>query len=344
MTVLTVMLAAAFVMVGAEFRTTNGSYSSTRALNVAQAGLQAYLNASHSLGTGYDSANYSYTGGYARVVARKLRDSTGTSQQLWVVYATGIDTIRTTNRGSAGGVRVASTLATLGGGVLPAPAAMVASNGMNLTGAGLAPGDGHNANIAVAGCTQAGAAYTVYGLMTVKNGGAGQPYYPNGYTPNGGIDSLASQTAVNNATRIAWSTLLAGQFTPDYYNQLPAPNGTTFYSSYYPSGGVTIPGNTYRGLLVASGDVTLSVNTEWDGIIIAGGRLVTPTGNKRYTIYGMVITGLNTSLGQTVNSNAIDRGGTATIQFDYCYTRLSMSSLSYLVPVKGTYSDSWKTW
>ncbi len=86
MTLLTVMLVATFVLISAEFRTTNGSYSTSRSLDLAEAGLQSYFAFAHTLTTGSDSTNYTFPGGYASVVAKRLRDSVPNAERAVLVH------------------------------------------------------------------------------------------------------------------------------------------------------------------------------------------------------------------------------------------------------------------
>ncbi len=340
MTVLTVMLAAAFVMISAEFRTTNGSYGSTRALNVAQAGMETYFAQSHNLSSGYDSTNYTFKGGYARVVARKLRDSTGTSKALWAVYSAGVDTTNRTNAGSAGGIRVVARLAKLNPGQLPARAAMVAANRVNLqVGNGVNPIDGRNhPETFCPSMSQRDTIGLTIGPATDYSNG-------NGSVPYNGIEFLGTENVVIDSTYIDWAKLVAGQFTPDHVNQLPPANNTDFSIYYYPdsTGTVQIPSGRRQGVLITQGGVQMLSGSEWDGIIVAGENL-DANGNFPFTIYGMVITGLNTSRGHNVQPNLVRRGNVRLIKWDYCYATASISSFSVLTPVQGSTTDSWKTW
>ncbi len=338
MTLMTVMLTAAFVMVAAEFRTTNGSFASTRALNYAQAGLQTYFANSHNLSTGYDSTNYAFSGGYARVVARRLRDSTSTSKQLWIVYATGVDTSTTTNVQGTGGSRVVSQLATLDPGVLYTRAALVSATNVTMTASGTNPISGVNLGFTMSGCTIPPNPWddtTGLAVPTGAYGGSGSG------DPQNGIEYLASASAVIDSTRIDWSKLVNGEFTPDYVNTLPATcsGSSCAYRTYYHTGDVTIPSGQRRGFLIARGDVTLANNAHWDGIIIAGGRLNAIVSS--YTVHGITITGLNLSLGENVLTNQIRRGSGRNIKWDYCYARASINSLGYLTPVRSSYTDAW---
>jgi len=348
MTLLTVMLTAAFVMVSAEYRSTNGSYSATRALNLAHAGMQSYLSQAHMLGSGYDSTVYPFADGYARVVARRLRDSTSSTRAVWIVYSTGVDSTRAlTTQGT--GSRVVSQLAYLDPGTLPARAALVAANGVEMTTAGSNPIDGTNPRFVTGNCViPSSPADDTVGLAIGGSGdytatavpGNGLTPYPTGEGTNG-MELLGNSMTVVDSTYIDWPALVAGQFTPDYYGSLPAAGNNTYQTHYY-TGSVTIPSGQRRGMLVTLGDVTLANNSHWDGIIVAGGRLIATPAN--YTVHGMVITGLNLSRGITVGRNQIRRGSNKVIRWDYCYTVASVNSLAFLVPLSGTYMDVWKTY
>lgn len=342
MTLLTVMLVATFVTISAEFRTTNASWSMSRSLNLAQSGLQNYFAYGHSLGTGLDSTNYTLPGGYARVVARRLRDSTANDRALWIVYSTGVDTTRSlTIQGT--GQRTVAQFAYLSAGALPARAALVAANGVILRGNGGNPVSGRNKGFTLSGCTIPPSADT-FGL-TVPVGGYTDSTHGN--SPGGkginGMEVLPTAGVVIDSTRIDWPKLVAGEFTPDYVNTLP-PAGNSGFQTHYFTGDVSIPSGTRRGLLVARGDVTLSGSSEWDGIMVVGGSLRSPAGGQPYTVYGMVITGLNLSLPASGAAPTVLSRGAGTIQWDWCYTRSSISALTFLVPVRGTYVDTWKTY
>jgi hypothetical protein len=353
MTLLTVMLTAAFILVSAEFRSTGSSFSLARSLNLAQAGLHTYFASSHALGTGYDSINITFPGGYARVVARRLRDTTGTARELWIVYATGVDTTRSL-LSVGGGSRAVASLAYRPGQV-PARAAMVAANGINVTASPLPgvvgnPLDGVNSHIGrtwVIGCTEPGLDDTA-AVTTAPPGYSQSP----GDSLVGTIQTLASHGAVTDSTLIDWARVVAGELYPDYANTLPTPcvpwhpwGDSNFcpYSSYYWNGSVTVTGagiGASRGLLIATGDVTMANGSHWDGIIIAGGQFVANVNN--YVVHGMVISGLNCSTGSCPPPNDVQRGG--IIRWDWCYAHAAISGFASLAPISGTFMDNWKTY
>lgn len=336
---LTVMLAAAFALASAEFRVTDNAFASSRSLALAQAGLQNYFAAGHNLlGLTKDSTVFPFRNGYAVVVAHQLRDSTTTAPKqpaLWVVQSIGYDTVRAP-AGQPNGQRAVGQFSTLQPGYLPARAAMVSLNGVNLTGSGTNPISGMNTNFLPStynpACTPPSSRDTTgltVGAATDYHGGSG------GSDVTRGIEYLGSGAAVGDSTRIDWASLVGGQFTPDLVGAYP-PAGNNTYQSYFFSGNATIPPGSRRGLLVVTGDVSFSSGTHWDGVIVAGGSVDFGTG---YVVHGMVISGLN---GTTHNNQA--RRGSGSIRWDYCYANTSIGSLMSLVPIKNAWVDTWSTY
>ncbi len=376
MTLLTVMLTAGFIMISAEFRSTNGSFSLSRSLNIAQAGLHTYFATAHSLGTGYDSTTYAFPGGYARVVARRLQDSTATQRPIWIVYSTGVDTTRAlTNTG--GGRRTVASLAYLPG-QMPARAALVAPNGVTMVAGSsttLNPIFGLNSTIGanwVLGCTTPAnpgddtAAVTRPDSVGLPGNRTSGYVNGTGNTPVGTVQTLATSTAVTDSTSIDWARVVAGDLYPDYTNTLPSDcygnSSVCPYSSYYWTGNVTIPasgpGTARRGLLVATGNVTMDSAAHWDGIIIAGGRFRAngSVAGYSFTVHGMVVSGMNCATGACPGPDSIKRfqsgvpinpgagGSTPSLSWDWCYAHAAISGFASLAPISGTYVDTWRTY
>lgn len=347
-TLLTVMLTAAFILVSAEHRTTDNSLASARALSLAQAGLQSYFASNRGLSSTvtYDSVRFTLNDGYADAVARRLRPAAGSRLALWVVRASGYSTDPRLG-GQTQGKRVVAQLAQLNPGTLPARAAMVAVNGVQM----IAGGGGSNANpidgldLSGVSCTGKPGSADTTGLTTASynNGGSGSSPPP---APNNGTENLTNWSAVADSTHIDWASLLAGNFVPDYTippGPWPTP-GSTNYLVGFANGDVTIPSSSSgrRGMLVVTGNVFVN-GSHWDGIIIAGGRLDTPSSNPNanYTIHGMLITGLN---GPGVPVNQIRRGGSRSIKWTWCYTQSTVNALSSMVPIKNGWVDTWTTY
>jgi hypothetical protein len=169
--------------------------------------------------------------------------------------------------------------------------------------------------------------------------------------------------AAADSTHVDWASLLAGNFTPDSTltpsSTLGWPaGGSCTYQTWYVPGDAIIPaipggpyGNGIRGLLVVKGNVTLSDGAHWDGVIVAGGRLKGATPTANYLIHGMAVTGLsllspgtNPGPDSVATTPALAAGYAAHIQWTWCYTKGAIGSLSYLVPVKNAWVDTWSTY
>lgn len=350
-TVLTVMLAAGFILVSAEYRVTDNSFASSRALAIAQAGLESFFADTASVvGRTQVTVTYTSSRGYARITASQLRDSiSGLARALWVVQATGYDTVRA-SAGQPNGQRAIAQFAQLQSGMLPSRAAMVAANGVRMLGDPWDPNPISGVSTRFTPTTYNPActvpsvpASDTFGLSMPTGGYTGTTgwTFPDGEGV-GGTNTLTTPAAVNDSTRILWSQLVNGQFTPDYIGQLP-PAGNNTYLSHYYQGNVSIPSGSRRGLLVATGDVTLGSGSHWDGIIVAGGRLLA-NGDFGFIVHGMVITGLNMTLGVNPGPNLVLRGSGRVIQWDWCYARSAFTALSHLIPIKNAWVDNWSTY
>jgi hypothetical protein len=339
MTLLTVMLATAFLLISAETRTTDSSFAASRALALAQAGQQAYFSTGHGIVGTYDSVHYTFTGGFARVIARRLHDSTTSRPQLWVIYTTGVDTTRAMGA-QPNGLRTIAQLARLQTGSLPARAAIIAANGVRFLGSGDNPIDGSDAAFCWPQHDSTG--------LTAAVGGAvdSSPPPPAKPAPAGspGLEILATEQAVLDSTHIDWVRLVdQGEFTPDYTATPPCTHSQQLsgFPSGFCNGNATLTGRRY-GILVVTGNVDLASAAHWDGILIVGGRLTTPSGgSSTYTVHGMVITGLNMLKGQAVQANQLRRGTGRVIQWASCYTAPSVTGLAVFAPVQGTWFDNW---
>lgn len=344
-TLLTVMLAASFLLVSTEQRTTDNSYAVARALALAQAGLQNYLSQNRGITAGqtYDSVRIALDDGYADVVATRVRPgqaSTGRRLALWVVRSSGVST-NPVMAGQVLGTRTVAQFAEQNTMLLPARAPLVALNGAAVTAGGSTnPLSGYDIGT-IGSCVPpgSGAADTV--AVSVPWGGYFQDAGP---WPYGRIDSIPSWSALYDSTHIDWASLVGGNFDPDYTippASYPGAGGN--YYVYYVPGGAVIPSGTHRGLLIVTGNVIMQDGAQWNGVILAGGYVAGISGSADWSVYGMIVTGLNKALGMSVAGNSIKRQN-AILRWSWCYTRSSISSLSTLSPVKGAWVDTWSTY
>ena len=362
---LTVMLTAAFVMVNAEFRTTDNAAASARALAIAEAGLQNYftLNRGLTAASTYDSIRITLTGGYADVVAQRLRAAVGGATSLWSVRSTGYPSLPLLS-GTPAGRRTVARLAQLYPSLLPARAALVALNGTDHPGSGTSLRlTGADLVGSMTGCTSPGT--DTFGLSIYR----GNNQFSNaGRTIGGdGVDSsLASQASLYDSTRINWQALVDDtafiNFTPDIIippGSLPAATGSGVPASFpliYAPGNLNLTAlssGTYqsmsrKGILVVGGDLTLPDYTHWDGVILVGGRLNIGGGSGNdFIIDGMVITGLNTRLSppSAVGKNPMPETNASTstsrLAWSWCWVQVASNSLSGFSPVRRFWTDGW---
>ena len=274
LTLLTVMLTAAFILVSAEFRTTDNSLAMTRAHSLAQAGLQTYFSMNRAMLGTSDSIRITMSGGYADVVATRLRDSTANRRALWLVRASGFST-DPTQPGQVQALRSVTQLAERNPARFPANAALFAPNGVHVSAVGGSnPMWGDDVS-----CTpqlDKPGVITPTGLYTAAAAGA-----PTG---NPGILYLPSAAAVIDSTYVDWPSLIGGNFTPDYV----LPGSLVSWNTnavILVNGDYTTPAglpNPSRGILVVTGNLTLTNDVHWHGVVIAGG-FVRGTGEFRST-------------------------------------------------------------
>ena len=355
-TLLTVMLAASFLLVSAEQRTTDNSFGTARSLALAQAGLQNYFSLNRALPdtTTYDSIHVVLANGYADVVASRVRPRGGTSGSslgLFVVRSTAVAT-NPVMAGQVQGSRTIAQFAQLNPSNLPARAALVALNGVQINGVtGAHPVSGHDLGSIAPCVSPGGAAADTFGISYPSGGYTYTVVSPTpvGY-PQGLENPYANWRPLYDSTHVDWVSLISGNFIPDYTIPVgvlttppwPVILGNT-YDVYYVPGDVTIPTGQRRGVLVAKGNVTVVSGTHWDGIILAGGFFRPSPVDAGYYIHGMIVTGLNLALGQAVVPDTLLRGS-LDVQWTWCYTQSSINSLSSLVPIRNGWADTWSTY
>ncbi len=334
MTLLTVMLSAAFVMVSAEFRASDNALAQSRANSLAQAGMQDYLSRNRYIGfgTSYDSLRITYTAGYADVVASRLVPSSGSKQAIWLVRSTGYITGSLLS-GQVQAQRTVAQLSTLNPGVLPVKAAFVAANPININGISglMSPIDSTDAcNVK----DSAGLVVASADLLGTYNGVAKRTSW--------------TRAAILDSTHIDWTSLVNGNFTPDY-TVPPFPSAAVMntFPIMYSSGSLYLTTNG-SGILVVKGDLTIGITESWRGIIIVGGRVVGPPLSWA-SITGSVMSGLNniTAPG-SVGTDTLFRGlfgfGVTGFQWSSCAADSAAASESALAPLRHTFMDTWATY
>lgn len=190
MTLLTVMLTAAFILASAEFRATDNTLANSRALAIAEAGLEGYYAQQRNLDTGstYDSVRLTFSSGYADIVGRRIRPASGSHLPMWLIRSLGTAT-DPRQPGQAQGQRAVAQLAELSTGTIPARAAITAVNGIlmyNPYAGTTNPISGTDFPATVTGCTDPGSPTGDTAAYAVS-------------TPAGFFDASTKQLSVTNS-------------------------------------------------------------------------------------------------------------------------------------------------
>jgi hypothetical protein len=146
---------------------------------------------------------------------------------------------------------------------------------------------------------------------------------------------------------IDWAGIIAGTYlAPNYvYNATGWPTAAQF--TQWPilrvNGDLTMQPPTLvggKGILIVTGNLTISGNTGWDGLILVGGRL---TSNGNNTVHGGVISGLNIKLGQAVLASDMANGN-KTYQYDSCALARALGKIGSLQRVRNGWTDTWSSY
>ncbi len=345
MALLTVMLTAAFVLVSAEHRTSENALASTRALLIAQSGLQKYFSRSSSIATNatYDSvASYPMPGGYATVAASRLVPATGSQQALWIVRSYGYATSGLLS-GEVQARRAVAQLTTFNPGQLPVQAALTAVNATQVR---------PWFNVAywypnpIDGDDDCGSASRDTTGLVFASGDYTSTSSPPGPGPQNGTVTLGSRSEVYDSTHVDWASLFAGNFTPDYDVTAGTwPSSPSGWPIYYADGSLTLYSGTpvQEGVLVIRSDLYLAPGARWRGVIIIGGRVITSLIGG-YRVRGAIISGLN-EIGApgSVLPNQLYRTQDSDdgIHWHSCNVVKSQEAMNAFSPIRGAWTDQW---
>ena len=344
--VLTIMIAGGFSIVSAERRSVADQKSQISAFRIAEQGLEIYLVRRDSLlknVAGYtkvpgakDSVRISMTGGYADVSLTRLRPPKGSQSGLYVVRSKGTETVGA-YAGTPQGVRTVAQY------VLWEPAPMQVLAGWT----------------ALSGLQKNGAAGTLGGIdMCGENAavaGVVVPAFP-GFDYNGKmvavgnppVDSIPAPDSVEidwdgivNHGLVEASITLPGGTWPTTALQRSYDDTT---QRYYPI--IRVNGDfdllsSGTGMLIVTGNLTISGNKGWRGVILAGGVL-TSNGNNAVLgggVQGAVISGLNVKLGIYVDESLAN--GVKEYNYNSCEVARATTAMGALVTLRNTWVDNW---
>ena len=333
---ITIALAAMYTLTGSERRVVDNQREQLRAYTLAEAGLQLFLANRTSYGfsgmpgASPESTRIALTGGYADVVLTRLRPAVGTSDPVYIVRSHGVSTApHLLDQPLA--ERTVAQYAIWRTRPMPVLAGWTSLSGLAKTGTS-------GALSGVDGCTPAQA--SVAGVATPAGGYTG-PTNPLAGSPT--QRSLGTQTQANAAVDIDWAGIVNGNaITPDI--TIPSGSWPSFSNAnYWPVikvvGNYTLPAGG-RGVLIVTGNLTISGSDSWNGVVLVGGNL---TSNGNNTVNGAVVTGLNVKLGQTVPPNSLGNGN-KTFRYNSCNVASAMQRFQALHTWPNAWVDNWATY
>jgi len=336
-TIVTILLAAAFTRATSEHLIAEGSEASISALAVAQSGLQSFFADSFAARPAVgDSFRYNVSDGYAWVFPELIvTPADSLDDYVYIVHSDGY-VIHANQGATPMAQRTVAQFAKWQTGHMDVDGALVIPNGIISR-----PG---------------GAALTISG----NNPG----FCPGPIMPNvasirapipdsiGGVivDTISATMTwtVQNGwpqpvalgTDVKWSQIVGGDFVPDYTSIQP---GNLNYRTQMVIGNATLSNNQGTGLLIVTGNLTFSgAFAQWDGVILVGGRVLFNAGSN--FVFGTVISGLTEQYGVSPPPSEIGGAANAYVRYASCRVNQALAALTGFVPIENARVDNWATY
>jgi hypothetical protein len=344
---LTITIAATVAATSSEVTTNLAQRGESRAYMLAQAGLENFTARRHEAGfcascgappaTVRESTTVTLPGGYAQVVAQRIRVGSNTVPAVYLLRSRGVDTSRSGITGSSVGTYGERTVAQLvywNVNQVNVLSGWTSTSGLNKQGS----------SGTISGVDNCGQKATVAGIA-VPNGDYSSTgnFIPQGNPP---IQQLGTQADANASVKIDWAGIVNGnRIQPDLVINPPAPFTWPSFSdpNYYPvirvNGDFTLPSTGGRGTLIVTGNLTISGSDLWRGIILVGGVL---NSNGNNSVFGATTSGLNTLLGQTVGPAVAN--GNKTYVYDSCQVAKAATGLASYSVFPNAWMDNFVTY
>jgi len=348
--VISASLAAGLSSTTSEIVTNSAVRGQARAYNIAQSGLEQFMvrrseygwcqNCSDPVVADSEWTRVSLPGGYADVVAVKVRPMIGNENALYFIRSKGTDTsTRLSAAGNQYSERTVGMYATWNTATIKVKAAWLSLSGLNKNGTGV-----------ISGVDQCGAKPDVAGVLVPKGdlhiqGGS---FNPDGSPP---VDTSNTFDQLKPQVNIDWAGILGGGMAPD----ITIPGGTFPSASdfdndpnYWPvirisENGYSLP-NRGRGTIIADSNFVITGSNMWDGIILVGGQL---TSNGNNTTAGATLSGLNFLIGGTPQNSSVDdatANGQKTYVYNSCNVEAATTRLKRYAAIPNSWVDNLASW
>ncbi len=381
---MTVTVAVAYSATSAERLTNDAQRTESKAYMIAQAGMESFMARRNEVGfcpppncglppaVQYESTTVRLKTGVAYVVAQRLRAGDLTKPAIYLLRSRGVDTTSYSIMGGSNlstsgrrqfAERTVAQLVYWNVNQVNVLSGWTATNGLNKQGSsgtisGVDANTGLNAGCPphhadVAGIAIPSGDYSVNGNFT-----------PQGNPP---VQYLGTQQQTNDAVKIDWNGIINGnRIQPDYFFASGSAAAAGWPSAAmtgnnYPvirvNGDFTLPAAGGQGTLIVMGNLTVSGDNLWHGILLVGGQM---TSNGNGTVTGATMSGLNTiftaaqrdsaqaiaAAGTTITTNPPNAtaNGTKTYQYDSCEVSKAAGGLASYSVYPNAWMDNFVTY
>jgi hypothetical protein len=325
-----------------ERRITSDEQAQLDAFAVAQSGLEQWF--STASGMPADSAEVSVTGlagGSAQISIRKLRDSSGTIPATFVIMSRGTNSTATRYGANVPTAeRIVAQYAIWQPASFDIDAAFTSLSGLDKNG-------NSGALSGIDGCAGSGQP-NIPGVAVPTGTYSGQTGPIDGnpdntpkYLGTSGINGQAK-----DSVHVDWANIKTGvAIPPDYTiptNSWPSAAQFLNWPVVYTNGDLSLSGGSTdgKGILIVTGNLTVSGSYKWDGIVLVGGTI---TSNGNNTIQGAIITGLNVKTGTAVPQEAVGNGN-KTFQYNSCNIASALNHVGSLQRLRNGWTDTWSSY
>lgn len=382
---LTVTIAAAYTATSSELTTDLAQRGESKSYMIAQAGLESFMarrNENNFCATcglpptvTYESTRVVLSGGYADVVAQRIRVANNNRPAIYLLRSRGVDTVTKAISGAA----LRTSIAAFGADSSRSSRTVAQIVYWNVNQVNVLSGwtstsglDKMGSSGTISGVDNCGKKPAVAGIA-VPSG----DYSVNGnFTPQGNppIQYLGNQDSTNKAVKVDWEGIVTGNRIQADYVFATAAAATSGWPTSAMNGGsypvirvndnFTLPSSGGQGTLIVMGNLTMSGNNLWHGILLVGGQM---TSNGNGTVTGATMSGLNTLLRTSTstppgNSLALAQAmfaggtsltnnppnatanGTKTFQYDSCEVSKAAGGLASYSVYPNAWMDNFATY
>jgi len=339
---MSLIVATAFRRVSRERSINGDQQAQVSALAVAQSGLEVFRTTVASMpGASADVTLNGLPGGSAQVSLRRVRDSVNLEPAIYVVSSRGTSTAAISYGPTAPPAqRTVAQYMKWEPVNMDVNAAFTSLSGLDKNGNSGAL-DGND------GCAGSGIP-PIPGVAVPDALYTGQTNPING-SPDNAPDYLGSGGTAGTAkdeVHVDWDGIVNGNAFPPNYT-MPGAWPSAAQMNLWPviraNGNLSLDAtihNDSKGILIVTGNLTLSGSFRHEGIVLVGGVLISNGNNE---IHGAIVTGLNIKLGMAVPQTAIGNG-TKTFQYNSCNILRALRPVGSLEAVSNAWTDNYPSY